>query len=87
MKMHNRVFLWLGDEVSVRVQTRRNDAVVLSMKRPKTDKFRDSVTYKGPNLWSDLPAAVMSLSDTDAFKKNITELIRDEFYTWGLYSS
>lgn len=89
MLMHNRAFSQLYENQNAVEHTSGHDGIVLPMKRPKTSKFRNSITYLGPQnsitylgpqLWSNLSADVRNLRDTHDFKKSVVELLNREFH-------
>ena len=51
-----------------RVSTRSSLKKIMTVKRPNTEKFRKSVTYKGKQLWNNLPERLHNISTVQLFK-------------------
>ena len=55
----------------VGVTTRSSKKNLLKTKRPKTDKFKKSLTYCGPKKWNLLPESIQFCSTQEEFKNKI----------------
>ena len=50
------------------VNTRAHDAVVFTTLRPKNEKYRNSVLYRGAVAWNNLPVKMKNIPEYQAFK-------------------
>ena len=74
--MLNLMFDLAQDPVQVKathlgVSTRSQNKRLLKVKRPKTEKFKKSLTYRGPTKWNNLPARLHDLPTKNLFKLRI----------------
>ena len=53
------------------VKTRSHAKRLLKVKRPKTEKFKKSLAYKGATMWNNLPVSFHNLATKDLFKQHI----------------
>ena len=51
-----------------KIYTRRRDAPILHVKRPKCEKYKKNVFYYGANLWNDLPVKTRKIETCEKFK-------------------
>ena len=56
------------------VKTRSSKKLLLRTKRPHTEKYRKSLTYRGPKKWNDLPEGYHRTSTKSQFKSMIVRL-------------
>ena len=57
------------------VKTRSSDKVLLKTKRPRTEKFKKSLAYKGPKIWNNLPANYHSKTNKATYKHMISDWV------------
>ena len=53
------------------VTTRSQNKRLLKVKRPKTEKFKKSLAYKGPTKWNALPVDYHNLVTKTLFKQRV----------------
>ena len=56
-------------------QTRSSKKVMFKLRKPNTEKYKNSLSYSGFKLWNQLPEGVQRLDDLSAFKYRIKALI------------
>ena len=57
------------------VTTRSQKKRLLKVKRPKTEKFKKSLTYKGPSAWNSLTVDLHYVEDKFAFKNLVGQWV------------
>lgn len=78
--MYRRLLLQSrGTETHLRLNTRSNDALLMSIDKPNTERFVRSVTYQGPKLWNELPPNIRNINDCSKFECEVKKLIKAEF--------
>ena len=55
--------------------TRSQKGKLLRVKRPRTEKFKKSLRYRGPKKWNNLPSEVQQKVSRSEFKCKIHELV------------
>ena len=55
--------------------TRASTKKLLKIARPRTEKFKKSLSYRGPKKWNNLPVKVQTLISKKEFKTRIRALI------------
>lgn len=65
--------------VDRRLITRQNVGKILICEHPTSNKFLNSVAYRGPRLWMDLPSETRNLCEFDCFKKSVKQAVQSEF--------
>ena len=53
------------------VATRSQSKRLLKIERPKTEKFKKSLAYKGPTKWNALPADFHNVTTKNLFKQRV----------------
>ena len=51
-----------------RIYTRRRDAVILKVKRPNCEKYKNNIFYYGSELWNKLPVKTRNIESYEEFK-------------------
>ena len=59
----------------VGVQTRSQNGKLLKVKKPRTEKFKKSLTYCGPKKWNNLPADIQKLVSRPEFKCKVSQIV------------
>lgn len=82
--MFKKVLSGLGNETNGvdpgnRMVTRLQSAPVIGAERPTCQRFGNSVTFIGPNLWDSLTPETRNLSNLNEFKNLIKKKIKLEF--------
>ena len=57
------------------VKTRSQNKRLVKTKRPKTEKFRKSVTYLGPKRWNNLPETFHQIKSKDSYKVQVEKWV------------
>ena len=57
---------------SLGVRTRSSSKKLLKIRRPRTEKFKNSLTYRGPKKWNALPEEVQRACSKHLFKAQIS---------------
>ena len=65
-----------GKTVST-IKTRSQKKKLLSLKRPRTEKFKKSLAYTGPYKWNSLPDALPHEQSKAAFKRSVAGWVKD----------
>ena len=65
-----------SDDVSQRIQTRSAGKLMFKLRKPRTERFKKSISYKGRKLWNSLQKEVQMIDDYDVFKFRIKNLYR-----------
>ena len=60
------------------VQTRSCNKLSLKVKRPYTEKFKKSLSYKGPKKWNMLPESFHHAPGKQAFKLMVENLVKNK---------
>ena len=58
------------------VRTRSSKRKLITFRRLTMEKYRKSITYKGPKLWNNLPVEVQKLDTYPEFKSNIKKIFQ-----------
>ena len=53
------------------VRTRSSKKKLITIRRPKNEKFKKSITYQGPKLWNSLPGKLQKIESYQEFKNHI----------------
>lgn len=64
---------------TTRMVTRLRSAPTLPLVLPNCQRFRNSVSYCGPQMWDSLTPSTRQIKDLDEFKKLIRTKILIEF--------
>lgn len=59
--------------------TRLRSAPTLIVPQPKSQRFRNSVTYAGPVYWEALPPLIRQISNLDEFRRFTKLKMKVEF--------
>ena len=69
--------LWKGHQ-SGGVRTRSSKKKLISTRRPNNEKYKKSITYQCPKLWSSLPAQLQKMESYREFKKEVKRLFQTQ---------
>ena len=72
----NNVNARLENMVTTRSQKKR----LLKVRRPKTEKFKRSMTYRGPHMWNSLPVELHHVEDKFVFKNLVSNWIAQKAF-------
>ena len=62
--------LWKSHQTTG-TKTRSSKKKLITTRRPKTEKFKRSITYQGPKLWNSLPANFQKADSYHEFKSQV----------------
>ena len=70
-----------GWKARASIATRSSKKKLMILKKPRTDKFQRSITYRGPKLWNQLPLKIQNADTSTQFKS----LLRIDYGDgWGI---
>ena len=56
------------------VRTRSSKKKLISLRKPKNEKYKKSITYQGPKLWNALPGHLQKIESYHEFKTQVKKL-------------
>ena len=65
--------LWKTHQTT-EVKTRSSKKKLISLRRPKNEKYKKSIIYQGPTLWNSLPAHLQKMESYHDFKTQIKKM-------------
>ena len=65
----------LKQRVEGGVRTRSHNKRLLKIRKPNTEKFKNSLAYKGPKMWNALPEELLYLKTRHHFNAKVNQLV------------
>ena len=60
------------------IVTRMGKKKLMKIKKPNTEKFKNSISYLGPKAWNGLPLDIQKIEDPTDFKNKVDRYRRDK---------
>ena len=77
----------LRKKCSSTIITRSQKKQILKTKRPKTEKYKKSLAYKGPSSWNALPLDIHQSADKYMYKRLVSNWVTQKSYKAQLAST
>lgn len=64
---------------TIRKDTRSSNKRLIGLTKPRTNKFRNSLSYAGYSIWNNLPVSLRLKNDSNSFKRVLKKYMYDVF--------